>query len=167
MNRILIYAASLLLSFSALAQNKTVTAALTYGTPSLVLTGGKYEILGVLFQNSVATNTVLKFYDAGTASTSVVRQAYTSYTSYATNFSTTFTNTAGIVVTNTWAGTYREAVANSAVTNERPKILGPLAAPASAVLTVDSIAVSPNLGLVALSDSASGTLQITYRETNP
>lgn len=167
MKRFLIYAASLFLSFSALAQNKTITAALTYGTPSIVLTGGKYEILGVLFQNSVATNTVLKFYDAGTASTSVVRQAYTSYTSYATNFSTTFTNTAGIVVTNTWSGTYRAAAAESAVTNERPKILGPFAAPASAVLTVDALAVSPNLGLVALSDSASGTLQITYRETNP
>lgn len=167
MKRFLIYAASLFLSFSALAQNKTITAALTYGTPSIVLTGGKYEILGVLFQNSVATNTVLKFYDAGTASTSVVRQAYTSYTSYATNFSTTFTNTAGIVVTNTWSGTYRASAAESAVTNERPKILGPFAAPASAVLTVDALAVSPNLGLVALSDSASGTLQITYRETNP
>lgn len=167
MNKLLIYAASLLLSFSAFAQNKTITAALTYGTPSLVLTGGKYEILGVLFQNSVATNTVLKFYDAGTASTSVVRQAYTSYSSYATNFSTTFTNTAGIVVTNTWSGTYRAATSNASVTNERPKILGPLAAPASAVLTVDDLAISPNLGLVALSDSASGTLQITYRETNP
>ena len=167
MNRLLIYAASLFLSFSALAQNKTITAALTYGTPASILTGGKYEILGVLFQNSVATNTELKFYDAATATTNVVRGAYTSYTSYATNFSTTFTNTAGIVVTNTWSGTYRGSEAVSAVTNERPKILGPFAAPASAVLTVDSLAVSPNLGLVALSSAASGTLQITYRETNP
>ena len=69
--------------------------------------------------------------------------------------------------TNTFAGVYRASTSVAAVTNERPKILGPLAAPASAVLTVDSLAVSPNLGLVALSDSASGTLQITYRETNP
>ena len=167
MKRILIYITATLLSFSAFAQNKTITAALTYGTPSVVLTGGKYEILGVLFQNSVATNTELKFYDAATATTNVVRGAYTSYTSYATNFSTTFTNTAGIVVTNTWSGTYRGSEAVSAVTNERPKILGPFAAPASAVLTVDSLAVSPNLGLVALSSAASGTLQITYRETNP
>lgn len=167
MNRILIYAASLFLSFSALAQNKTITAALTYGTPSLVLTGGKYEILGVLFQNSVATNTVLKFYDAGTASTSIVRQACTSWNSYATNFSSVWTNTAGILITNVFAGTYRYSTSEAAVTNERPKILGPLAAPASAVLTVDWLAFSPNLGLVALSDTASGTLQITYRETNP
>lgn len=167
MNKLLISIAALFLSFSAFAQNKTITAALTYGTPSLVLTGGKYEILGVLFQNSVATNTTLKFYDAGTASTSVVRQAYTSYTSYATNFNYVWTNTAGLLVTNTFAGTYRSSTSVAAVTNERPKILGPLAAPASAVLTVDSIAFSPNLGLVALSDLASGTLQITYRETNP
>ena len=167
MNKILISIAALFLSFSAFAQNKTITAALTYGTPSLVLTGGKYEILGVLFQNSVATNTTLKFYDAGTASTSIVRQAYTSYGTYATNFNYVWTNTAGLLVTNTFAGTYRSSTSVAAVTNERPKILGPLAAPASAVLTVDDLGFSPNLGLVALSDLASGTLQITYRETNP
>jgi len=167
MNKILISIAALFLSFSAFAQNKTITAALTYGTPSLVLTGGKYEILGVLFQNSVATNTTLKFYDAGTASTSIVRQAYTSWNSYSTNFSYVWTNTADLLITNVFAGTYRYSTSVAAVTNERPKLLGPLAAPASAVLTVDSIAVSPNLGLVALSDTASGTLQITYRETNP
>lgn len=167
MNKILISIAALFISFSALAQNKTITAALTYGTPSLVLTGGKYEILGVLFQNSVATNTTLKFYDAGTASTSIVRQAYTSYSSYATNFNNVWTNTAGLLVTNTFAGVYRASTSVAAVTNERPKILGPLAAPASAVLTVDDLGFSPNLGLVALSDTASGTLQITYRETNP
>lgn len=167
MNKFLISIAALLVSVSAFAQNKTVTAAVTYGTPALVLTGGKYEVLGVLFQNSVATNTTLKFYDAGTASTSIVRQAYTSYSSYATNFNNVWTNTAGLLITNTFAGTYRASTSVAAVTNERPKILGPLAAPASAVLTVDDLGFSPNLGLVALSDFASGTLQITYRETNP
>lgn len=156
-----------LAAFPALAQNKSVTAALTYGTPSIVLTGGKYEVLGLKFINATTTNSTLKFYDAATAITNVVRSAYTSYASYATNFSTTFTNTAGIVVTNTWSGMYRAATSNSAVTNERPKILGPFAVPGSATTTIDEVAASPALGLVVLSDLASGTLEVTYRETNP
>lgn len=154
-------------AFSASAQYKSTTAALTYGTPALVLSGGGHEITEVKFINGVATNTTLKFYDAATATTNLIRPAYTSYSSYATNYSTTHTNSAGIVVTNTWAGIYRASTANSAVTNERTKILGPFAAPASATTTLDGFVVAPALGLVVLSDLASGTIEITYRDTNP
>lgn len=154
-------------ALSALAQQHTTVAAITYGTPAIVLTGGGYEVSEIKFINAVATNTTLKFYDAATATTNLVRPAYTSYSSYATNYSTTHTNSAGIVVTNTWSGIYRSSTANSAVTNERTKILGPFAAPASATTTLDGFNVTPALGLVVLSDLASGTLEVTYRETNP
>lgn len=164
--RILITLALLALGFTASAQNKTLVANLTYNTPTNLLAGGKYTILEVLFQNAHATNSTIKFYDSATSSTNYVQAAYTAYSSYSTNYSTTFTNTAGIVITNTWTGTYRSSSSVSAVTNERPAVLGPFFIQASATTTVSDLAVSPNLGLTVYS-GATGTLQITYRETNP
>jgi len=152
--------------FLASAQTKVTTAALTYGTPALVLSGGGHEVTRVKFVSGAATNATLKFYDAATATTNLIRPAYTSYTTYSTNYSTTFTNSAGVVVTNTWVGTYRQDVSNSAVTNERTKILGPFAAPASTTTEVDGFIVSTALGLVVLSDTASGTIEVTYRDTD-
>ena len=167
MNKILTTIAALFVSVAAFAQQSVVTASLTYGTPAIVLTGAGYEITSIKFVNGVATNTTLKFYDAATAITNLVRPAYTSYSSYATNYSTTHTNSAGVVVTNTWSGIYRASTSNSAVTNERPKILGPFVAPASSTTELDGFQVSTALGLVVLSDLASGTIQVTYRDTNP
>lgn len=157
---------ALFLGLTAQAQNKTLVASLTYNTPTNLLVGGKYTILEVLFQNAHATNSTIKFYDSATSSTNYVQAAYTAYSSYATNYSTTFTNTAGIIITNTWSGTYRSSSSVSASTNERPAVLGPFFIQASATTTVSDLAVSPNLGLTVYS-GASGTLQITYRETNP
>lgn len=158
--------ALLAFGFTAFGQNKTLVASLTYNTPTNLLAGGKYTILEVLFQNAHATNSTIKFYDSATSSTNYVQAAYTAYSSYATNYSTTFTNTAGIIITNTWTGTYRSSSSVSASTNERPAVLGPFFIQASATTTVSDLAVSPNLGLTVYS-GASGTLQITYRETNP
>lgn len=167
MNKLFITLGLLFAGFMANAQQLVTSAAITYGTPALVLSGGGHEVTSIRFINGVATNTTLKFYDAATAITNLVRPAYTSYSSYATNFSTTFTNSAGVVVTNTWVGVYRGSTANSAVTNERTKILGPLAAPASATYQADGFVIAPALGLVVLSDLASGTIEVTYRDTNP
>ena len=167
MKKLLFLFGLLFAGFSSFAQLHTTTVALTYGTPAIVLTGGGYEVSELKFINAVATNATIKVYDAATAITNLVRPAYTSYSSYSTNYSTTHTNSAGIVVTNTWSGIYRASTANSAITNERTKLLGPFAVPASATTVLDGFTVTPALGLVVLSDLASGTLQVTYRETNP
>lgn len=164
---ILSFITVLTLAFSARAQDSTLVSAVTAATPATLLTGGKYTIVGLKFINANTTNSgQVWFYDTAAAATNYAKGAYTAYSSYATNYSTTFTNTGGIVITNTWTGTYRQATAVSAVTNEAPKMLGPFAIPVSSTTEIDAIAVAPNVGATVYSTVA-GTLQVTYRTTNP
>ena len=155
------------LSSSLFAQDSTLASAVTAATPATLLTGGKYTITSLKFINANTTNSgQFWFYDTAANATNIARPAYTSYTSYATNYTTTFTNSAGIIVSNIWSGTYRGAVANAATTNEAPKMAGPFAIPVSSVTEIDPVAVMPYLGATVYSTVA-GTLQVNYTQTLP
>jgi len=164
---LLSFLAILALSVTAKAQDSQLVSAVSAATPATLLTGGKYTITSLKFVNANTTNSgSFWFYDTTASATNIVRPAFTSYTSYATNFTTTFTNSAGIIVSNIWAGTYRQSVANAAATNEAPKIIGPFVVPVSSVTEIDPVAVMPYVGATIYSTVA-GTLQTTYRTTLP
>ena len=137
----------------------TEVFSLTNGTERVLLSSPKI-IDNIAVLATTANNTTVKFYDAATATTNFVQAAYTRYTSYATNFTSTFTNSLGVLVTNTYAGVYRAPVAVGAATNEMTKITT-IMVPASALLTRDTT-IQTVKGLVALSDQ-DAVVTVTYR----
>lgn len=146
-------------AFSAFAQ-VTISQAITGGTVANLLASGGVIVDSITFTATTATNTTVKLYDSSAATTNVVRAAYTSYASYATNFDTVFTNESGILVTNTFDGRWTYPTAVSAVTNERPKVLN-FVVPASGQRTKDTI-WSPARGITILT-SNDGIVEVTYR----
>lgn len=114
--------------------------------------------------NSSTNAATIRFYDSNAASgagmTSIVRAAYTSYSTYATNYDVAFTNEYNVIITNTFVGTYTAGTSVSAVTNERP-VVAILQVPATTILSQD-IKLLPVRGLTALSDQ-DGVLTVTYR----
>lgn len=114
--------AALAISASA-AETVVVKAATALAPLSLLSTKGVINYVTVMANG---TNNVLYFYDSsattGTAMTSIVYQAHTTLTSYATNWTTTTTNNEGYLLTNTWAGTYTSSATTAAATNARPTI---------------------------------------------
>lgn len=164
MNKLLI-AVLAIFAISARAADLSTVQSVSATTPLTLVSGGNWLVKAVTWINANTTNTAtIKFYDSSANVTSVVRAAYNSYTSYATNFSSTFTNTAGIIVTNTYAGIYTAATANTAVTNERPTVLGPWVIPVSATYVVDDFKYAPINGLTVYSTLA-GTVQVDYERT--
>lgn len=163
----LILSAIFAMAFTSQAQTKTLVSAVTAATPLTLLTGGKYTITEFVFQNAGTNTGTIYFYDSASNSTNYVQGAYTSYTQYATNITSTFTNTAGIIITNVFPGVYTSSATVSASTNERPYIIGPIALTGSAATLVEPTPVAPALGLTVYTTAAAGTLQVTYRETNP
>lgn len=154
-------AAAWLLTLTAAAQYTVIVQPTTANAVSNYLSG-RYTITELKFSNgSSSNNATLKFYDWATAATNVIRAAYTSYTSYQTNWNVAYTNSAGIVATNTFSGWYSLEVSNAAVTNEQTRL---------ATITVGAgktdqlLPITPIVarGLTLLPDQA-GTLQITYR----
>ena len=163
MKKILAILFSLLTALTVQAQFKTISLSVTADTPTNALTGGNYIVTGIQFVNANTTNTGnLWFYDATGVTTNRVRAAHTLWSSYATNITSTFTNSSGLIITNTFAGTYRYSTSVSAATNEAPKILGPYYIPSSTSVEIDGIAYSPAKGLTAWSTVA-GALTVTYR----
>ncbi len=162
--------AVLLKAPAAHAQNLTTVQAVSATTPLTVLTGGKYIVSEIRFINSSASSNAatVKFYDSASNDTNYVVQAATAYSTITTNYSTTFTNSSGIVVTNTFSGTYTLGTAVSASTNERPNLLGPFLVPyaPTSPTIIGSIAVAPYAGLTVYSTQA-GTIQVTYRQVTP
>lgn len=132
---------------------------LTGGTPVNLLSTSK--IIDNITVLATTTNvTTLKCYDSSTSTTNIVRAAYTSYASYSTNWSTVFTNESGLLVTNSFTGRYTAPTANSAITNERPKV-AVLAVPGSAQLNKD-VTLLLTRGLTLLSDKDC-VVTVTYR----
>ncbi len=162
--------AALLKAPAAHAQNLSVVQSVSATTPLTVLTGGKYIVSEIRFINSSASSNAatVKFYDSASNDTNYVVQAATAYSTITTNYSTTFTNPAGIVITNTFSGVYTLGTAVSASTNERPNLLGPFVVPyaPTSPTIISGIAVAPYAGLTVYSTQA-GTLQVTYRQTTP
>lgn len=166
--KVLVIALVALFAKSAAAADLTVVSSISATTPATILTGGKYVVTQIKFLNSSASSNVatVKFYDSASNDTNYVQAAYTSYSLISTNYATTFTNAAGIVVTNTFSGVYTLATANAASTNERPSLFGPLAMPYNTWTTVPNISIEPNVGLTIYSTQA-GTLETTYRKITP
>lgn len=150
----------LFLTASVAVAQVTISQSITGGTVANLLASGGVIVDSITFTATTATNTVVKLYDSSTATTNIVRAAYTSYASYATNFDTVFTNESGILVTNTFDGRWTYPTAVSATTNERPKVLN-FVVPASGQRTKDTI-WSPARGITILT-SNDGIVEVTYR----
>lgn len=142
---------------------QTAVSAVTGGTAVNLLSTGGYIIDSITFTATTTNNTTVKFYDSSSTATNIVRAAYTSYSSYSTNFDSVFTNEAGILVTNTFVGRYTYPTSVSAVTNERPK-LTTIVVPASGQRTKDTTIINAR-GLTLLSDY-DGIVEVTYRSNN-
>ena len=150
-----------LLALPCLVAQTYTSATLVANTPqALITTPATISLLTVTA--TTAAVTTFKFYDnndATAARTNVVYAATTSPLQYSTNWSSVYTNTAGVLLTNTFSGLYTTTTVVTAVTNERPRIIT-ITVPASAQRTVT---VSRQLahGLVVQSSPA-GIVEVEY-----
>lgn len=137
----------------------------TANVVSNVLSSGGYLLKAVYWINTTTNVATVKLYDISNTTTTIVQEAYTSLgPGYATNTVTTFTNAAGIVITNTVPGWFTPSVSVATTTNERPYVLQ-FIVPASGVLPLTSINRMLGNGLAVLPNQA-GTYQITYENAN-
>ena len=150
---------------TASAQDSILSATYTAGTPTNLLSGGKYLVKDILFISSSNATTSVKFYDSA-GSTNIVRAAYTNFTSYATNYNVVWTNSSGILVTNTQTGVYRQSVPVSASTNEAPALAGPFLITALGTRTISDVNVIPVNGFTLMSAGA-GIVEIVYEKLSP
>lgn len=152
--------ASLLGIFAAASVfgQSSIVRSMAAGTVSNYLSG-KFIVSSIRIINSSTNTATVKFYDWATAATNIVRAAYTTPVSYSTNYSVVYTNSAGIVATNTFSGWYSANVAVAAVTNEQSR-LGEFQVSAS---TTRDLPFNPLVvrGLTVLSDQA-GSIEIVY-----
>lgn len=155
----LLAAVALFVAVSASAQQQQLLTSLTANTASNLLAKA-YIIDNFIVINSTTNIATLKFYDSSTTSTTMVQAAYTSYSSYATNFSTVFTNEANVLVTNSFTGIYTAPTSNTVATNTRPAIYT-LIVPASSTLTKD-VRLQVMRGLTVVPNQTT-TLLTTYR----
>lgn len=137
----------------------------TANVVSNVLSAGGVLLKSVYWINTTTNVATIKLYDISNTTTTIVQEAYSSISAgYATNTVTTFTNAAGIVMTNTVPGWYQPTATVTASTNERPYVLQ-FIVPASGVLPLTSLNRMLSQGLAVLPNQA-GTYQITYENSN-
>lgn len=137
----------------------------TANVVSNVLSAGGVLLKAVYWINTTTNVATIKLYDISNTTTTIVQEAYSQISAgYATNTVTTFTNAAGIVMTNTVPGWYQPTVSVSASTNERPYVLQ-FIVPASGVLSLNSLNHMLSQGLAVLPNQA-GTYHITYEKAN-
>lgn len=136
----------------------SIVRSMAAGTVSNYLSG-KYIISNIRIVNSSTNTATIKFYDWATAATNIVRAAYVTVDSYATNYNVVYTNSAGIVATNTFNAWYSANRTVSAVTNEQTQ-MGAFQVTAS---TTRDLPFTPLVvrGLTVLSDQA-GSIEISY-----
>jgi len=127
---------------------------------SNAVTGGAGLLRTLQWINTSTNVARIKWYDASTTTTNIVRAAYTSYSPYSTNWNSVSTNAYGIVVTNTFSGVYYAATSNLAVTNERPRLLE-FVVPAASNVSLTDLNLSFSKGLTVVADNA-GTYVLTY-----
>lgn len=147
------------------AADRVLSASYSAATPTNLLSGGKYIVKDVLLISSATNTSTIKFYDS-TGATNYVRAATTAYASYATNYSTVFTNAGGLLVTNTYAGVYRGSTSVAAATNELPSVVGPYLVTAAGTRTLTDLNIMPVKGLT-LYGTGAGTVEITYEVVEP
>jgi len=159
MKKLLAFILPLFAAFSLFAQSdSSIVRSFASGTVSNYL-AGKYIISGIRIVNSSTNNATVKFYDWATAATNIVRAAYTTVDSYATNYNVVYTNSAGIVATNTFNAWYSANRTVSAVTNEQTR-LGEFQVTASSTRDLPFTPLVVR-GLTLLADQA-GTIEVTY-----
>jgi len=153
--------------FLLLAAVLGLTANAQIAVVDIAVAGTAYNALATpatlttLSFTSTTTNTaILRLYDSATTTTNYVRAAYTNWVSYATNFSTVFTNGDGILVTNTFDGTFSGPVTVAAATNTLPVVAILIAAPNSTV--TKQVTIPTARGLTAVG-SGVGVLEVDYR----
>lgn len=143
------------------ANAASISSAIAAGTPLTLLSNSNVRIDSVVFINTNTTTAAsLWFYDSKSNLTNYVRSASTRYSLTTSNVVTTFTNSSGIVMTNTMAVLARVATAVTASTNERPR-LSPMIIPPSEHLVVTDVGLIPFQGLTVYS-TAAGTINISY-----
>lgn len=131
----------LILGFVALfavvtARADNVVYSMAANTASNILSA-PYLVQQIQVINSTTNIATVKFFDSATDTTNVVLGATVSYTSYSTNYSTTFTNEMGLLVTNSFTGLYTLASTVDASTNALPT-LQTIMVPASGTVTLDT-----------------------------
>lgn len=132
---------------------------LASNTASNVL-AGNFVVQAITILNASTNTAIVKFFDSGTAATNVFKYVYTSYASYATNFSTVFTNEANVLVTNTFVGVYTGPTSHATNTSVLPTLYT-LMVPASATLSRD-VTIMTSKGLTAV-PTESCTIAVTYK----
>lgn len=134
----------------------------TANVVSNVLSAGGYLMKAVTWINTTTNVAIVKLYDISNTTTTMVQEAYTSFgTPYATNIVTTFTNAAGIVMTNTVPGTFTPTTSVASNTVERPYVFQ-FVVPASGTMTFTDVNRMLGNGLAVLPNNA-GTYLITYQ----
>jgi hypothetical protein len=150
-----------LLALSSFGADRILSKSIAANTATNVLSGGRYVIKEIYFQNSDLTNSArIKVYDSSNAVTNYVVAASTTYSTVTTNFSTVWTNESGLLMTNTFNGVATIATTVSAATNERPKLVE-FTVPKSDNRTLTRLGITPLRGVLVISDYA-GVLEITY-----
>lgn len=130
-------------------------------TPLTLLSGANYAIDSIVFFNTnAATTATVWFYDSTANSTSYIQAATSRFTVGNVTNTTVFTNSSGIVITNTVYAIGRVTNSVSLATNERPRLL-PMIIPAADSLTVTSPTLLPSRGLTVYS-TAAGLINVTY-----
>jgi hypothetical protein len=134
----------------------------------VVAGGTAYNVLAVpanvfriQFTSTTTNASVLRLYDSSNTTTNYVSAAYTNFVSYATNYNTTITNADGVLVTNTFVGTFTGPVTVAAATNTRP-IIAIVVAPASGTAT-RTVNFQTVKGLVVVGSNP-GVLEVDYRQ---
>lgn len=159
MKKLFIIAALSLSLLSTIGQQAMTLTSLTANTVSNVVAQAciidNFTIL-----NSTTNNARVDFFDAATAVTNYTQAAYTKYVTYSTNFNVVFTNTTGVLVTNTFVGLYTAPEAGTSGSIARAKVAS-LVIPANSTLNKD-VKLQTVLGLTAVPDQ-SLTLITTYR----
>lgn len=108
-----------------------------------------------------ATNLTLALFDAPSTSLTYVRGAYATFNQYTTNIVTIFTNTGGVLQTNTNSGVYTYQVTNGNATNSF-KLLTRLTVPANTTVTWTPInGASTTFGVLATNDAGIATATFT------
>jgi len=148
-------AIALLCIVSVKADSVVVTA--TAGAATVVSTN-HITVSDITVTASTTNVTTVRFFDSQSLTT-YVQAAYTSFASYATNFSQIFTNESGVLITNTFTGVATLPTAVSVATNTIPTLYT-IIVPASAQRT-KIVRIQTMRGLVAVA-SSEAIIEVDY-----
>ena len=158
--RSLLLAFFLASSFTAFGQQFETLKSVVANVATNLLTAP--AIVDNFYVVNATTNAVtISMYDSGTTSTTNIQPAYISYSSWATNFTNIWVNSAGVTNSNIFSGIFTGPTTNAASTNTLPTI-SVLMVPASSVASKDvKLIVTKGIAVVA---DTNVTILTTYRK---